>query len=144
MTKLTYFGKVENGKLKLRNRKQFDEDIRHFEGKDVELTFERKRSKRSIPLNRYYWGVVVELIQKAFIDLGHDVEKEDVHEFLKQRFNGKEIINVNSGEILHIGQSTAQLTNTAFMNYMESIKQFSAEFLNVYIPEPNEQLQIDY
>ena len=112
--KLTYFGKVENGVLKLRARKQFDEDIKNFEGKDVEITLERKKSKRSDNQNRYYFGVVVQLIMERFKELGHDVSKEDTHVFLRSRFLYTEIVDEKSGEIMRIPKSTTELNKMDF------------------------------
>ncbi len=35
------------------------------------------------------------------------------------------------------------MTTTDFMGYIEQIQQWSAEYLNVQIPSPNEQIQIE-
>ena len=39
-------------------------------------------------------------------------------------------------------KSTAELTTTQMMDYVSEIQQFAAEYLNVIIPDPNEQIEI--
>ena len=149
--KLEYFGSVnEHGQLHIRNRKMFDEELKQFAGKEVEIVVVKKKRTRSIQINRYYWGVVIALVRDAFIDLGHEVESQEVHEYLKGRFNFKELVNEETGEVvldenglpIHIPLSTANISNTDFMVYMERIKKFSSETLSIYIPEPGEQLTL--
>lgn len=138
-----YFGRVKDGRLHIVNRKEFDVGIQQFEGHEIELEIKKKKRRRSGQLNRYYWGVVVALIQEGMVTLGNDVSRNDVHYYLKYRFNYKELVNIGTGEVLQIPDSTTDLSNTEFMEYMEKCKQFAAEFLNVVIPEPLEQLKMD-
>ena len=57
--KLTYFGRVtDDGEIKLPGAKMRKE-AQYFAGKEIEVTIQRKKRKRSDPQNRYYWGVVV-------------------------------------------------------------------------------------
>jgi hypothetical protein len=112
------------------------------EGKLLMITIEIG-SKRSPQQNAYYWTCVIPIIQAGFKDLGHDISKEDTHLFLKSRFNYKEIINTTTGEVMKLPDTTTVLNKSQFADYIESIKQFGAEMLNVYIPEPNEQLTIE-
>jgi len=140
---LEYFGKVINGQLKIVHRNLFDEAIKRFEGKDLELIIRRKRKHRNSQQNRYYWGVVVQMICEALREQGHDVEKDDTHEFLKMRCNGKDLVSEHSGEVLTIGQSTKDMATIEFVEYVDRCKTFAIEFLGIQrFPEPNEQLEI--
>ncbi len=138
---LNYTGRVTGGQLKIVHRAKFDAELLHLEGDEVEIEVKKKK-RRSGQLNRYYWGVVVALIQEGMIDQGNDVSRNDVHYYLKYRFNYKELVNKNGGEVIQIPDTTTELTNTQFMEYMEKCKQFAAEFLSVVIPEPMEQLTL--
>src|SRR5690348_15691762 len=75
-------------------------------------------NKRSNPQNRYYWGLVVPLIQQGIKDLGTDLTKEECHEFLKARFNSEEIVNTETGECISIPRSTTALTKEQFSEYI--------------------------
>lgn len=99
-------------------------------------------NKRTDPQNRYYWGLVVPIIQKGIKDLGTDLTKEETHEFLKARFNISDLVNEQTGEAISIPLSTTRLNKEQFGEYIEKIQQFAAEFLSVEIPDPGTQTKI--
>lgn len=101
-------------------------------------------NKRSNLQNRYYWGLVVPMIQQGIRDMGTEITKEECHEFLKSRFNYEEIVNTESGECVQIPRSTTALSKEQFSEYVGKIQQFSAEFLNVVIPDAGVQTAIEY
>ena len=123
-------------------KKEIGRALNEFRGKNVMVTIERKYNKRSNQQNRYLWGCCYPLIQQGFLDGGNKVGIETVHEFLKGRFLKQEIANINTGEVFTITKSTAELTTTQMMDYVSEIQQFAAEYLNVIIPDPNEQIEI--
>lgn len=139
---MEYFGKVTDGVLKITKRADFDNEVKQFDGHNVIIKVERYRATRSEQQNRYYFGVVCGLIRERLRELGHDLSIQDTHDFLKGRFNAKELIDVNGGEVIQVGNSTSKLNKSEFMEYLEKIKQFSATTLDLYIPDPNEQLEI--
>lgn len=101
-------------------------------------------NKRSNPQNRYYWGLVVPLVQMGIKDLGTDITKEECHEFLKAKFNAQELVNEETGEYIQIPRSTTALNKEQFCEYISKIQQFASEFLNVVIPDPSTQLALTY
>jgi hypothetical protein len=140
--KLEYTGQVKDGKLHIRNRAQFDREVSQFTNCEIWITVEKKRSKRSIMQNRYYFGVCVSLIQERFKELGTDCNKEDVHCFLRGKFLFNEVLNDVTGEVFQIPRSTTDLSKSEFSEYISKIQQFAAETLDVIIPDANEQLEI--
>ena len=102
-----------------------------------------RANKRSGQQNRYYWGLVIPMLTEAFKDLGHELSQEETHEFLKAKFNSKQIHNEDTGEAIDLPLSTTRLSKFDFSEYIEKIQRFAAEFLNVVIPDPNTQLQFD-
>lgn len=100
--------------------------------------------KRSNPQNRYYWGLVVPMIQKGIKDLGTELTKEETHEFLKARFNLSDLVNKDTGETISIPVSTTRLNKEQFSEYIEKIQRFSAEFLSITIPDPGVQTIMSY
>lgn len=147
--KLTYFGRVEDGQITLPKRVR-GEVCRVFEGKPIEVTFRRKRKRRSDQQNRYYWGVVVPLIVEAFIDLGHselvlgNAESHGmIHNLLKRRFLPDGItLEDREGNVYELDPSTTKLTTVEMMEYTERIQAWAAECLGINIPDPNEQLSL--
>lgn len=133
--KLTYFGRVENGVLKLRNRKQLSEDLKRFEGKDVEITFERKRSKRSDNQNRYWWACM-EILGK---ELGY--RKDEMHEICKFMFLKTEKVDENTGEAFQYLRSSTELNKMEFSDMTSNLIQWASEH-GIILPLPNEQLTI--
>ena len=141
--KLEFYGKVDdNGVLTLRNRKQLKEDLKELKGKNVTVTIAKTKKNRSLEQSKYYWGVVVSLIRERFIELGNEVSKEETHDYLKQEFNYKEFVNEKTSEVIRIPMSTATLTTLEFMDYIARIQKFASEILDVYIPDPNQQLEL--
>lgn len=101
-------------------------------------------NKRSNPQNRYYFGLVIPLIQEGIKQLGTEITKEECHEFLKARFNSEEIVNTETGEFVIIPRSTAGLNKELFSAYIEKVHQFAAEFLSIEIPSPGMQTAFHY
>ncbi len=101
-------------------------------------------NQRSTQQNKYYWGVVVWMCRKGMNDLGHDLDSDEVHSFLKGRFNYTEIVNKETGQMERIPRSTTKLNKEQFADYLEKIIQFAAEFLNTTIEPPNTQTSFDY
>ncbi len=133
------------GALRIYNRPLFEEEVRAMSReKDLAVTIEVKLKKRfrSDVQNAYYWGVVVAMISQRLRELGHDVDRDLTHEFLKGRFLYTEFTDPTSGEVMKIPRKTSELATEEFMEYVEHVKQFAAETLDIYIPDPNEQLEI--
>jgi hypothetical protein len=104
--------------------------------KAVKYSIEIKRYQpnRSSHQNRYYWGVMIDLLSNH---TGY--EPEEMHDFLKRKFNPKEISFKVTGETMIIGGSTTKMDTVDFMNYVEQIQRWALNELDVYIPDPNEQ-----
>ena len=111
-------------------------------GKEVVVTIKIKRQKRSNPQNAYYWGVVIPAVTNGINYLGNSFEEDETHEFLKARFNSKEI-EIIPDHFIDVPQSTTKMDTFAFMEYIAKIQQFAAQMLNIYIPDPNEPMTID-
>jgi len=134
LTKATFYGKIQDGKLKLDNRKLMEEHIFMFpEGADMQLSIERKRKNRTLNENNYYWGVVIATLCDYF-----GYEPEEMHEALKWQFLRKE-----EKEIPTVG-STASLSTTEFENLMSAIRVWALTEFNVSIPQPNQDVSPQY
>jgi hypothetical protein len=141
--KIEIISKVVNGRLE-RNRSLIEKAIASFEGKDIVLTIQRKRKKRSNLQNNFYWGCIIPIVQLAIREhWGEHQSINDVHFFLKQKFNYVEKVNEQSGEVVNLPKSTTLNTTVEQEEYYDKIRAFAKEWFNTDIPYPNEQIQIE-
>lgn len=94
------------------------------------------RQGRSGQQNRYYWGVVIELLSEH---TGFD--REEMHEVLKHKFLRKTVwIHKKDGveEQSVITKTTTSLTTKMFEEYLSQIRQWASADLGLFLPEPNE------
>lgn len=133
MKKVIGQGNVVNGVLTIRNRRIFDAELTTLSG-EVDITIKKSGRGRTNQQNRYYWGVVVPLVKKSLNDLGNELNDEDVHEFLKHKFNPKDIILME--ETFNYGASTTQMSTLDFMEFIDKIQRFAAVYLSLEIPDP--------
>lgn len=103
------------------------------------LLTSKRINKRSTNQNRYYWGCVVQMIKDRMVELGNEVDSDLVHDFLKDKFNRKELFDKDGVIIGSVGESTTKLTTLEFEEYLEKVKRFASEVLDIYIPDPNKQ-----
>lgn len=94
------------------------------------------KKDRSNNQNRYYWGVIIDLLSEhtGFI-------REEMHEVLKHKFLRYTLwIPKKDGvkEQSIIAKSTTDLTTKAFEQYMSDIRQWASSDLGLFLPEPNE------
>ena len=80
--KLEYTGFLKDGKLHIRNRKLLDIELplNFKEGQEIEITFERKFSKRSLQQNKWWW-VCMNLLSEHF-----GYTRNEMHEICKFMF----------------------------------------------------------
>lgn len=100
-------------------------------------------SKRSLPQNAYYWGVVCQIVLDCLREAGYNEIKsiEDAHEILKYKFLREQIISEH-GEVIELLGSTSKLSKEKFGIYIEEIAQWVAESFQVVIPAPGQQTQL--
>lgn len=122
-----FTGKVENQTLVLDSPNKFRDYLFTLQDKRVDIVVGIPKKQRSNQENRYYWGVVIKLLSDH---LGYT--DEEMHDALKMLF-----LKDNSREIPTL-RSTTELTTIEFEKYLENIKMWAANIMNVYIPDPNE------
>lgn len=103
-------------------------------GKMLQITVSNIKKDRSTNQNAYYWGVVLRMIAE---ETGYT--PDDMHEYFKLRFMPKNIIQIKS-EKREVPFSTTKLQTNEFEMYLEQIRAFAAEELQIVIPLPNENL----
>jgi hypothetical protein len=150
MRELMTLGRVdETGILKVSHRDKFDTGIKTMAGKRVMVTVKTLYNKRSLLQNGYYWGVLVLIARQAMNEEWGtpdgeplSIDSDQVHEILKTECNSREIVNKKTGEVSKVGQSTKALTTIEFEMYQERCRVWIQEYLDAYVPLPNEQLEM--
>lgn len=131
-------GTVKAGKLLIRNRRQFDQQLAEFkDGIQLEVTIQRLRATRSVHQNKYWWGVCLHLVSEH---TGYS--PEEVHEIAKAMFLPKHLsFHDKNGTVVNefvLGGSTRRLNTKEFSEFVERFKQWAAETLDCYIPDADE------
>jgi hypothetical protein len=124
-------GIVEDGKLKLSRIDKFNSYLNTLKG-GVLVTIKKEKSQRSLEQNRYYWGVVIKLLCE---EIG--LNEDELHEVLKYKFLKEHAENKVLGEVDFV-KSTTDLNTKEMEEYLEKIRVWATEFLNMNIPLPNE------
>lgn len=101
----------------------------------VEIIIRPPVKTRSNEQNRYYWGVVLNLISKET-----EHHPEELHEFFKSKYLIDHIsIKTSKGLIEDKTiKSTTKLNTKDFELYLEDCRKWALDFLNINIPLPNE------
>jgi len=110
------------------------------------FTCKKYRKSRSNRQNSYYWACVVPYVIDGLVGAGFEkslLSVENVHELLKNKFL-KEDYGIDGGEFITLTKSTTDLSTTEFMDYIAEIQKWGAEFLQIMIPDPGEQSEIEY
>lgn len=128
-------GHVRSGRLKIRRRKDLAAALRRMRDGEVLVSITRHRATRSVQQNRWYWGVIVEVLAEH---TGYT--PDEIHEVLKAKFLPKRIaIADGNGEVrgeFVIGGTTTRLDKVEFGEYCEAIRQWAADSLSLVIPDP--------
>lgn len=99
----------------------------------VTLSVEREMATRSTQANAYYWSAVIEPIADH---TGYT--PDETHEILKVMFLPKDVaIRTGNGTVVAefvLGGSTTKLSIGEFFDYVERIRQWAFEKLDVDIP----------
>lgn len=134
----------ENGSLSEYKRKEIKTILDQHKGNDIVISIQRKRSKRSHPQNAYFHAVCVPLISQRLIELGFNEAKslDWTKDFIKYNCLLKEVVSEKTGEVIKSLGRTSALSKSEFMDFISEVQQFAAQKLDLYIPDPNEQLTI--
>lgn len=134
----------EDGKaFRIVNRALLDKELTELPKGKYRLLIETYRKKKSNPQLGYLFACVYPLVLKALNDAGWEFTSiEEVDEYCKSMFASREVLNRHSGEILEVPGLKRDMTTTEMMTYVDAIRDWASEYLNVYIPEPGEQIKM--
>ena len=120
-------GTVKKAQFKPNDPTAFRLVFAKLEGQQIEVIVRKPKKTRTDSQRKYYFGVIVALISE---EIGEN--KNVVHEQLKVKF-----LYDLSGELPKV-RSTSDLTTVEEEEYHSEIRMWASEFLNIYLPLPNE------
>ena len=133
---------VKNGSL-TRNRNLIKDAISTFEGKQLVIKIEKFKKKRSTQQNRFYYGIVVPIVQNCLKEAGHIMTNESTHDLIKLKFLKETLfVNETTGEVIERIKSTTELSTSQFMDLLAEINNFTFEYFGVSLPSPNDDLTL--
>lgn len=123
-----FFGKIIDGRVKLDRADAFREYVAKFKnGATIEMTIDLRKDTRSDNQNRYYWGVVIQILSDHF-----GYFPEDMHEALKLKFLLQDI------KPFPAVKSTAKMKTDEFEDYLDKVRMWAMAEFEINIPLPNE------
>lgn len=118
-----------------------DRACQHIRGLNLKfpwmLVIERRRKRRSLPQNEYYWKAIITLIAT---ETGGD--KQKIHEFFKDKFCPATEVTLGP-ETRWIKSTTLLGQDTEFPLYCEECIRWAAEWLGISFPTKDEALAND-
>ncbi len=126
-------GKVKKGKFCPYDSTAFRLSFAKLEGKEVEVVVRKKKKHRSNPQNKYYWGIVIDIVSGAT-----GFTPQEAHDAMRYKFLAEISDMPNNNGRLVKSKSTSELTTVEFLDYIAQIQRWASEFLDCYIPDPNE------
>jgi hypothetical protein len=133
---------VKNGTL-TRNTNLIKDAIQTFEGKQIVIKIEKAKKKRSTQQNRFYFGVIIPIVQNCLKEAGHIMTNESTHDLIKLKFLKEALfVNEETGEVIERIKSTTELSTSQFMDLLAEINNFTFEYFGVSLPSPNDDLTL--
>jgi hypothetical protein len=134
---------VKNGTL-TRNTNLIKDAIQTFEGKQIVIKIEKAKKKRSTQQNRFYYGVIIPIVQNCLKEAGHIMTNESTHDLIKLKFLKETLfVNEETGEVIERIKSTTELSTSQFMDLLAEINNFTFEYFGVSLPSPNDDLTLN-
>lgn len=120
------YGQVKNGMFS--NQRRLYDEFRKFEGQIVKVSVSKRKKKRTNPQNAYLWDVVYGTISE-YTGYHPDELHYEVEDFLKLR------TTVDDRGMNKV-QKTSEMDTETFWKYVERVRQYAAQEMNLYIPDP--------
>jgi hypothetical protein len=146
MTKIISIGIKEQSKaLRIVNNKLFKDELYRLPNGRYRITVEKYRKAKSNPQLGWLFACIYPFVLRGLNDLGWEIASlDEVDALCKDKFAAREIVNINTGEVMEIPALKRDMTTTEFSTYVESIRKWAAEDLMVNIPDPEVNIKIEY
>lgn len=129
---------IKEGQLSDRAAVELAAELAFHTEKDICITIERKRKKRSLNQNAFMHGPFFDSLHEMFLEFGNDYEMDLVKAIFKKQFGIKSLVSLPDGSQELVEISTADYTTVQCEECMEKARRRYAEYWQ--LPFPNENL----
>lgn len=141
--KLEAIGIGDGMSFRVVNSSDFYRELNTLKGR-YRLTIEKYRRSKSNPQLRWLYGQVYPIVLKGLTDAGWEFTTiAEVDEYCKSMFASREVLNRHTGEIMTVPGLKRDMTTTEMMTYVDAIRDWASEYLNINIPEPMQQMTME-
>lgn len=131
--------------IKLSNEKSFKQDLGDFkDGQRVWIEVSTYYRKRSLEQNNALHWYFKEISDETGIEFD-EVKDQMAKKFLMTDVldkNGDIVADPETGEVMRRQLSTTELSTVQFMDYMDRVRLWANEFLNMELPEPDKNYKL--
>lgn len=127
----------QSGKLKM-YMGELNAFLAQHKGERILAQFTAIPVGTSEALTGYYFKYIVPTIKAALLETGERKTEQETDEWLRELspICWNEHVDLETGEYFHEIHSVVELGNSAMTEFIEWIKEFAAENLNVFIEDP--------
>lgn len=133
--RLVYKGDLQDGHLSF-NRKAMQNELRTLRSGMVEITITNWSPKRSNQQNRLMW------LWFTIIANHIGYTPMQVKGMMQAKFLLIDEVIESTGEILPRVQGTSELDKYDMTKFLDNVHQWASEFLQITLPQPNEQQEL--
>jgi len=146
MQKISYIAIKEDGKdFRVINSKLLKEDCDRLPKGKYRLSITKYQKEKSNPQLAWLYGQIYPLVLRGLNDAGWEFTSlDEVDEYCKSMFSSREVLNRHTGEIMDIPGLKRNMTTTEMSTYTNAIRDWCAEYLNIHIPEPETNFNIEF
>ncbi len=138
--KLEYPISVKCGKVTIKPRLLFDQDMKDLPDGDYLLTV-KKAGKHSREQENFRWGVLYPEILAGLVEMGWEVKNRDqVHEIVRELFLKTHL--EHEGKTIEFSESTSNLTASEESELQDNMRAWAKDFLGITLSYPNESESI--
>lgn len=138
---------VKEGVLSFHEPVLVSEELNKLEGHTVEVLIKPSKTRTS-KQNNYYWGTVIYMIRERWEQLGYQAQdfnvasgnltRELVHLVLSETYAQFDVYDPINQEVIGTTKlSTKEMSTYQFSQYVERLRQYAAENLDIDIPDPS-------
>jgi hypothetical protein len=136
---------TKKSNFRIHNRKDMETEIAALPDGRYTIEIKKYRKNKSQEQLGYYFSCVLPMFLSAAVEQGWELTTiEECDAWLKSMFAERDLINRNTAEIVKIPALKRNMSTTDFMVYVDQVRNYCAEYLGVYIPEPEKQTEIDF
>ncbi len=136
---------IKDDRFRVMYEKEFRSQLDSLHPGKYRMTVQKYRKDKSNSQLGYYYACVLPMSWNFLLEAGWEFKSlDEVDAFWKSLYADQEIVNRDTAEVLHIPALKRKMTTTEMSAFTNAIRNHCAEYLNGYIPEPEEQINMNF